>query len=138
MTQQSKNSLFEIAQAAQNRTPANRPILKVAAIIDATRLVVNGGTTQGLQVGHQFAVYAIGDEIEDPDTGESLGRLEIIKGKGIITHVQDRLATLESITRHPAQPGLLGMIAHVAGTAPSASEIRPFIKPELGDLVKPI
>lgn len=69
---------------------------KVVKIIDAYRIVINKGAADGLKKGNRFLVYAIGEELFDPDTNESLGMIEIVKGKGEIVHLQDRLATLET------------------------------------------
>ena len=40
-----------------------------------------------------FVILALGDEVVDPDTGESLGEWEAPKGFVRVTHVQDRMAT---------------------------------------------
>jgi hypothetical protein len=70
--------------------------IKVAKIIDDFTIVINKGKKDGLTAGQRFQVYAIGDEIIDPDTNSSLGKLEIIKGTGRIVHLQDAIATIGS------------------------------------------
>jgi len=50
-------------------------------------------------VGQRFLVYGLGKRISDPDTGEDLGALEIVRGRAKVTHVQDRLATLETFEK---------------------------------------
>jgi len=47
-------------------------------------------------VNDEFVVYAEGEELTDPDTGESLGTLEIVRGRAYAKHVQKRLTTLRS------------------------------------------
>ena len=69
---------------------------KVAAIIDDTTLVLNVGSEQGVQEGMAFAIFALHGEIEDPDSGESLGRWEVVKARVLATHVQARLCTVRS------------------------------------------
>ena len=69
---------------------------KVAAIIDDTTLVLNVGSEQGVQEGMAFAIFALQGEIEDPDSGESLGRWEVVKARVLATHVQARLCTVRS------------------------------------------
>ncbi|MDE2807469.1 MAG: hypothetical protein OXN90_03550, partial [Gemmatimonadota bacterium] len=64
---------------------------KVAAIIDDTTLVLNVGSEQGVQEGMAFAIFASHGEIEDPDSGQSLGRWEAVKARVVATHVQERL-----------------------------------------------
>lgn len=96
----------------------NEKIYKIANVRDDYTLVLAAGKNNGIKKNFRFLIYSIGEEIFDPDSGESLGRLEIVKGTGIVTHVQDKICTLESdmyskpkdiITkRTPAMRGLLG------------------------------
>ena len=44
-------------------------------------LTINMGRDDLFLDCHRFMVYSIGEEIFDPDTKESLGRLEIVKGR---------------------------------------------------------
>ena len=89
----------------------NTPIEgKVAAIIDDTTLVLNVGSEQGVQEGMAFAIFASHGEIEDPDSGQSLGRWEAVKARVVATHVQERLCTVRS---------------PVVGEAPVVGDTRP-------------
>lgn len=83
---------------------------KVAAIIDDTTLVLNVGSEQGVQEGMAFAIFASHGEIEDPDSGQSLGRWEAVKARVVATHVQERLCTVRS---------------PVVGEAPVVGDTRP-------------
>lgn len=75
----------------------SQPIL-VAKVLDEYTLVINRGSNDGVKKGQRFLIYDVSDEeIKDPATGESLGHLEIVKGIGKVTHVQDRLSTLVSV-----------------------------------------
>ena len=75
----------------------NTPIEgKVAAIIDDTTLVLNVGSEQGVQEGMAFAIFSLHGEIEDPDSGQSLGRWEAVKARVVATHVQERLCTVRA------------------------------------------
>ena len=69
-------------------------IIKVSD--DNLKIVINAGENKGIKIGMKFIVYAKGEELFDPDTNESLGRLEITKGMGKVTHVQEKISTLES------------------------------------------
>ena len=71
----------------------NTPIEgKVAAIIDDTTLVLNVGSEQGVQEGMAFCHFCLArGRIEDPDSGQSLGRWEAVKARVVATHVQERL-----------------------------------------------
>lgn len=70
--------------------------IKVAHVENAFQVVINAGLLNGVKIGQRFQVFSIGEEIFDPDSGESLGSLEVIKGTGRVIHVQDKIATLES------------------------------------------
>lgn len=71
--------------------------IKVAKVVDPYKIVINKGSNDGVEKGQRFLVYSISpDEIKDPETGESLGKLEVVKGTGVVTHVQDKIATIES------------------------------------------
>ena len=62
---------------------------KVAKILDESNLIINVGSGQGVQQGIRFVVFAPGDEVVDPDTGESLGAWEAVKGEIVAYHVQE-------------------------------------------------
>ena len=69
---------------------------KVAAIIDDTTLVLNVGYQQGVQEGMVFVIFAEQADIADPDTGEPLGRWEMVKARVAVTHVQERMCTVQA------------------------------------------
>ena len=56
--------------------------------------VGTGGLSAGLKTGQKVAVFELGEEIFDPDTGESLGQLEHVKGTLLAHHVQAKLVQL--------------------------------------------
>ena len=68
----------------------------VAEIIDKRNLVLDKGKQDGISIGDEFVVFVLGKEVQAPKTGESLGVLEKIKGKGEVTHIQDRMCTIET------------------------------------------
>ncbi|WP_156307155.1 hypothetical protein [Sphingobacterium endophyticum] len=57
-------------------------------------IVINGGLKDGIEENTRLLVYSLGKEIVDPDTGVSLGALEVPKGYFKVTHSQDNMATL--------------------------------------------
>lgn len=71
-------------------------IAAVASVSNEYTVVLNRGSSHGVEVGDRFLVYRIGDEIYDPATRKSLGKLEIVCGTGRITHVQENMSTLRS------------------------------------------
>ena len=64
---------------------------KIAKILDDFNVIVNKGRADGVAEGMHFVVYTEVDDVPDPDTGESLGKWELIKGRLVAVHVQDRM-----------------------------------------------
>lgn len=133
----------------------------VVQVIDKYTIVINRGSEHGVKFGERFLVYSLSDkEITDPETGKSLGFLEINKGSGTVIHVQDKMATIESdrkrapdkkITRRKipqfpdSPPSISGMLRRDIYTEIEEEEITtisedlmPFKYPRIGDKVKPI
>ena len=73
---------------------------KIVKIISEYRVVINKGTRQKVSVGDEYLLYYLGaDDIIDPETNENLGKIEYIIGKGKITHVQENMSQLETISK---------------------------------------
>ena len=64
--------------------------------IDNYQIVINKGTKDDINNNMRFLVYEEGEEITDPNSKESLGKLEIPKGFFKVQHIQDRISTLIS------------------------------------------
>jgi curli biogenesis system outer membrane secretion channel CsgG len=58
-------------------------------------VTINRGEGGGVAVGDTFNVYALGEELIDPDTKESLGREEVKVGRVKITQVNPKTSTAE-------------------------------------------
>ncbi len=115
---------------------------KVVKIIDEYRIVFNRGERDGINLNERYLVFEIGEEIFDPDTGESLGRIEIIKGKGKVTHIQEKMSTLETYEQDklkvPQPKGALGMAMAMGYGADYEYVTRSFEDATVGDIVKKI
>jgi len=68
----------------------------VIHVSDSYSVVINNGSEQGVKQGDTYLIYGLGPELNDPETGESLGRLEVVRGRAEVSHIQDKVATLES------------------------------------------
>ncbi len=130
---------------------SDRYFAKVVKVIDRFTVVINAGTSKGVQQGKAFLLVGIGESIIDPDTGESLGSLEIVRGKAKVVHVQERMATLTSadIEKQPdtreikkvSSTGRGGSIASIFGPQdtitesikPSEPKLKQFSGVEVGD-----
>lgn len=69
---------------------------KIARIDSHTRVVLADGSRSGVEVGMEFVIYELGEEIFDPETGDSLGQIEHVKGRVVVTHVQERMSFAET------------------------------------------
>lgn len=69
----------------------------VVHVIDDYKVVINRGLEQDVKVGDTYLIYAIGPDLIDPETEESLGPLEEVRGRAIVRHVQPKISTLETI-----------------------------------------
>ena len=126
-------------------------IAKVARKLDSYTFVLNRGSAQGVKVGDQYLIFCLGENISDPDTGEDLGALEVVRGRAKVVHVQEKIATLESSEKETI-PGKLRKIRRkpgpglwVLGTGAREEEIeegtevrRRIINVEIGDMARPI
>lgn len=118
-------------------------IVKVAQVYgDNTVLVLNKGAEDGIKSYHEFLIYEMGEEILDPDTKESLGRIEVIKGRGKVKHLQPRITVVESSkydyeveTSSPKTMGSSNWFSQDK-TERKVKITQPFDNPKIGDKVK--
>jgi hypothetical protein len=77
---------------------------KVAKVLGSNEIVLNRGRNHGVRSGMVFEVFSPeGEEVWDPDTGETLGTVEDIKAQAEVTEVKERLsvARLQQTTGSP-------------------------------------
>ena len=76
------------------------PITKTIKVLKVQpgdyEVVLNVGSQDGITNNQRFLIYALGDEFIDPDTEEKLGCLEIVRGTGFVSHLQEKLCTVRS------------------------------------------
>ena len=107
---------------------------QVVKVIDEFRIVINSGRKDGVEYDDRFLVYEVGEELFDPETDESLGNIEIVKGRGKPRHIQDQLTTLESVeSERVLRRGALGALAF--GSEYQTREL-PFNDPKTGDIAR--
>ena len=108
------------------------------------KVVINAGGNQGIKTGQRFLIYSLSEhEIIDPDTNESLGYLEIVKGTGKVIHVQEKMCTIESDVYETSQPTkiirkgpMLGL--GITEERTTTRDHMPFSDPAIGDFAKQI
>ncbi len=68
---------------------------KVAKILGNNEVVINRGRGDGVRQGMLFEIFAPeGEEVWDPDTGETLGTVEDVKARAEVTEVKERLSVV--------------------------------------------
>ena len=103
----------EVAEKVANRV--TDVIFPAKVLIKRDKqITINRGEGAGVEVGQTWNVFAVGDELFDPDTKESLGKEEALIGKARIVSVQPKTSTAEilddkgidkgAILRLPPQP----------------------------------
>ncbi len=138
-----------MANETENQSTSTSPVESrgfpalVARIVDEYTVVINRGSDDGIQKGHNFLIYGIEDEVIDPETGESLGCLEVVRGRGSVTHVQPRMATIKASQRSPSKvikKKGMGVWALGAEVIEESNEgtIIPFEEAIAGDHAKPL
>jgi hypothetical protein len=103
--------------------------LSVAEVLTPTRLVLNGGTSDGVEWGDRFLIYSYGPMIKDPVTNEDLEQVLLRRGTGKVIWVQDKICTLESDQTVPSANPFAVALGNVPGP-----KLVPFDEPERGDL----
>lgn len=119
---------------------------KVIKIIDDFNIVINGGKEDSLKVGDNLEVFTEGEILKDPDTGDTLGKLDLIKAKikvkdlfekfSVCTNAEEGVTIMSQISTasnsHKFRPGKLNVQqSEITGYGSSATKA---IK--IGDLVR--
>ena len=103
---------------------------RVVKVLSSDRLVANVGLEQGVAAGDLFAVFELGEEIIDPETSESLGHLEKLKGHFVAQHVQPLMTRLSPQTRGAKDKAvdaraMTAMMSETGSHRPLRSRSRP-------------
>lgn len=94
---------------------------KVAAIKGDYAVVINKGYEDGVEEGMRFMVFEEGEEIYDPDTTISLGRLEYIKAKVKVKNPSEKFSwaeTYEADMITGTGSAVASAVAAISGFAP--------------------
>jgi hypothetical protein len=87
---------------------------RVLHVTDEYTVTINKGIVDEIEVGDKFLIFALGPELTDPDSHESLGRLEIVRGRAKVVHLQERICTLRTIETE-AIPGIKKIVRRQRG-----------------------
>lgn len=126
---------------------------KVVYLIDEENIVINAGSNKNVKKGDHFLIYGLSDEVFDIDNNESLGKLELVRGEGVVVHVQEKMSIVrsniyekeDSVTEIRSFPNLLGRLGAFGNNVqeerivhPAKKVITPFMDVEKGDYVRKI
>ena len=85
---------------------------KVIRIISNKAILIDAGWDTGVNKGDEFRIVQRGDEIFDPESGESLGFFDYIKIRLEVTEVFEMFSQLQLISRSsPISKSLSNMIS---------------------------
>lgn len=107
---------------------------------DQFKLLINVGSDDDVKIGERVLIFALGQEVIDPDSGEGLGCFEVVRGEGKVFSVQRRMAVVRSTkTTVERRKKPVGSIAAAMGQLSEIELITvdaPFTNPAIGDLVR--
>lgn len=117
---------------------------RVIEVVDRFKIVINRGESS-VRKGQRFLIYSQGKELFDPETNESLGHLEIVRGTGVVSHVQERMCTITSDQRRSTTRRTIkrsDAYSLIQGRGEEIVEepgpIQPFDEASVGDYAKPV
>lgn len=100
-------------------------------------VIINRGVSS-VQIGQEFLIFGLGEELIDPQTRQSLGKLELVRGKGRVAYVQEKVAHVKCIERRPSTRkttrSAMGLMGGEVIEEPG--EELPFDNPSVGDFAK--
>lgn len=108
---------------------------KVAAKM-GTQITINRGEGAGVKVGEVWTVFALGDEITDPDTGEKLGRNEAEIGTITISRITAKLSYGEASEDNGIAVGNVVRRKQTDLAAAAAKDAQPTPEKSLSEKVK--
>lgn len=83
---------------------------KVIRITGPNSLIINAGEEHGVSKGMRFVVFEEGDEILDPETRESLGKIEFIKAEVEVKSTHPKFSVVVSPKRTVSTLDLSGLV----------------------------
>ena len=69
---------------------------RLIKILDSKRVIVDIGFKDGINKDMKFFIYEEGEDIIDPITGEFIDKLEIVKHRLKVSHIQEKFSIMRS------------------------------------------
>ena len=79
---------------------------KVARIMSDEEVILSVGSEHGVKENMEFVIFSESDHVYDPETGEDLGAIEIVKGRVRVCHVMDKMSRARTLTYQVHVPSL--------------------------------
>jgi len=76
-----REAIDNIVKLLGEQTGAEAAVEAKVVMMKDDQVIINGGSETGVKVGERFVIYRAGEEMIDPDTGESLGSEETKVGE---------------------------------------------------------
>ena len=126
---------------------------RVIKVIDAYSFVVNKGEENGISPDRSYLVFGLGENLFDPQTGENLGILELVRGRAMAVHIQEKVTifkssetqkipgTIKRIRRDDISYGIGALMGHapqVEEIEEGAETVLKKMQVEVGDRLRPI
>lgn len=125
----------------------NNKTIKVVSILSPFKVVINVGEKHGIVNGQRILIYGLTkDPVIDPDTGEYLGHIEIVRGIGQVSHVQERISTVDCIEKETKgrrivrdkMGGFSALMGHSPEETIYENNIKPFDGVQISDYARPL
>jgi hypothetical protein len=111
---------------------------KIARILDEFTVVLNIGSRHGVKEGQVYLIYEEGEPIPDPDNpSETLGTLEIPKGRVKVTNVQENISLAKSDLWREVRSEPFGSLAVLANLYGHTETKRVPLKVDATNPLKP-
>ena len=81
---------------------------RILKILDQYKVIVNVGADSGIERNMDFIIYSEGETVKDPESNEDLGRLENVKARVKVSHMQEKFSILESSETETRRPEAAG------------------------------
>src|SRR4051794_33708714 len=94
------------------------------AVENTWSVVLNVGAQDGVELRQKFIIFSLGQELFDPHSKDSLGRFEIVRGNGEVSHVQERMCTVRSTNFRMERPTYNSLAAALSKGSPDTEWIK--------------
>jgi len=118
------NNVKAIAQQFVNRLNLLNPLEGYIVMVQGERVAINLGETSGVKVGQEFMVYAEGESIKDPVTGEVLSIQKSNIARLLVTAVEPKLSWTSIVATYSPQADTV-IAGERMDLAPSAALLKP-------------